>query len=72
MGGLHGVSPMPPMPPPMPPPDRLADSYDRQVFTLVDRLTALVEPVLILLPAAAVGVIAFATVLPILQVGKDL
>ena len=52
--------------------DRLADGYDSQVSTLVDRLTALVEPVLILALAVAVGVIAFATVLPILQVGKDL
>ena len=52
--------------------DRLADGYDSQVSTLVDRLTALVEPVLILALAVAVGIIAFATVLPILQVGKDL
>lgn len=52
--------------------DRLAESYDRQVSTLVDRLTALLEPALILLLAASVGVIAFATILPILQVGKDL
>lgn len=52
--------------------DRLGEGYDRQVNTLVDRLASLVEPVLIVVLALAVGTIAFATVLPILQVGKGL
>jgi len=52
--------------------DRLASSYDRQVATLTDRLTALIEPVLIVFLALIVGVIAFATILPILEMGKVL
>ncbi|MEM8875886.1 MAG: type II secretion system F family protein [Planctomycetota bacterium] len=51
--------------------DRLARSYDRQVATLTDRLTALIEPVLIVLLAVAVGAIAFATVLPILEISNS-
>lgn len=52
--------------------DRLAESYDRQITTLTDRLTALLEPVLILLLAVIVGAIAFATILPILEIGNAL
>jgi len=52
--------------------DRLADSYHRQVNTLTDRLTALLEPILILLLAVIVGAIAFATILPILEIGNVL
>ncbi len=52
--------------------DRLAGAYDRQVATLTGRLTALIEPVLIVLLAVAVGVIAFATILPILEIGNTL
>ena len=52
--------------------DRLAGSYDRQVTTLTERLTAVLEPVLILLLAIVVGIIAFATVLPILEMGNVL
>ena len=52
--------------------DRLAESYDRQVSTLTGRLTALIEPVLILLLAVVVGAIAFATILPILEIGNAL
>ncbi|MEM8738831.1 MAG: type II secretion system F family protein [Planctomycetota bacterium] len=52
--------------------DRLADSYHRQVNTLTDRLTALIEPVLILVLAVVVGAIAFATILPILEIGNAL
>ena len=50
--------------------DRLAEGYDRQVSTLTGRLTALLEPVLILLLAVVVGAIAFATILPILEIGN--
>lgn len=52
--------------------DRLAESYDRQVSTLTGRLTALLEPVLIILLAVIVGAIAFATILPILEIGNAL
>ena len=52
--------------------DRLAQSYDRQVSTLTGRMTALLEPVLILMLAVVVGAIAFATILPILEIGNAL
>ena len=52
--------------------DRLAESYDQQVATLTDRLTALLEPALIVVLAVVVGLIAFATVLPILEMGRVL
>lgn len=50
--------------------DRLADDYQRQVSRLADRLTAVLEPVLILTLAVFVGFILFATVLPILEAGN--
>lgn len=47
--------------------DRLAVDYDRQVSSSTQRLTAVLEPVTILFLVVVVGVIAFATVLPILE-----
>ena len=47
--------------------DRLAADYDRQVRTLTSRLTAVLEPALILLLVALVGTIALATLLPMLE-----
>lgn len=47
--------------------DQLAETYDRQVDTAVTRLTALLEPVMIILLAILVGVVSFATILPILE-----
>jgi len=52
--------------------ERLAVDYDRQVATAATRLTAALEPVLILLLATVVGAIAFATILPILELGNVL
>jgi len=46
---------------------RLAVDYDRQVQSMASRLTAILEPVLIILLAVFVGMIAAATVLPILE-----
>lgn len=51
---------------------QLADSYDREVAVTTQRLTALVEPLLIILLAVMVGFIAFATILPILEVSNVL
>lgn len=48
---------------------RLGRSYDRQLRSRVDRLTTLIEPTLIILLAVVVGLIAFATLLPILEIG---
>lgn len=52
--------------------DRLAEGYDKQVTTASQRLTAVLEPVMILILAVLVGMIAFATVLPILEAGHVL
>lgn len=52
--------------------ERLAVDYDRQIATAAVRLTAMLEPMLILLLAAVVGAIAFATILPILELGNVL
>ncbi|MHB9143894.1 MAG: type II secretion system F family protein [Symbiobacteriia bacterium] len=43
---------------------KAADYYDREVSTTVDRLTALIEPVLVLLLGAVVGFIVLSMVLP--------
>ncbi|MEZ6048717.1 MAG: type II secretion system F family protein [Planctomycetaceae bacterium] len=51
---------------------RLANGYERQVETSTDRLTAAIEPVLIVCLAVFVGFILFATVLPILEAGNVL
>lgn len=52
--------------------ERLATDYDRQVAAAAERLTAVLEPVLILLLAAIVGAIAMATILPILEISDVL
>jgi type II secretory pathway component PulF len=49
---------------------RLADDYDAQVATASARLTALLEPALILVLAAMVGFLLLATILPILEAGN--
>jgi type II secretory pathway component PulF len=49
---------------------RLADDYDAQVATASARLTALLEPVLILFLAVVVGFLLLATILPILEAGN--
>ncbi len=52
--------------------DRLAADYDRQVVTLSQRFATVLEPVMIIILAIMVGVIAFATILPILDAGNVL
>jgi type II secretory pathway component PulF len=47
--------------------DRLAASYDQQLSIASQRLTAILEPVLILFLVVVIGFIAFATVLPMLE-----
>lgn len=51
---------------------QLAESYDKEVATATQRLTAVLEPLLIVLLAIVVGFIAFATILPILEVSNVL
>jgi general secretion pathway protein F len=50
--------------------DRLAAAYDQQVHAAAQRLTAVLEPVLIVVLAAVVLFIVLATVLPILEAGN--
>ena len=52
--------------------DQLAEEYDQQVQVAAQRLTSLLEPVMILFLAVMVGLIAFATILPILEAGHVL
>lgn len=52
--------------------DRLASALQRQVDTAVRRLTAALEPLLIVLLAIVVGTIAMATILPILEISNVL
>jgi len=47
--------------------DNLATDYDTQVDITAGRLTALLEPILMILLAIVVGFIAFAAILPILE-----
>ena len=50
--------------------DQLSADYDRQVATASARLSALLEPVLIIFMALFVGFILLATILPILEAGN--
>lgn len=50
----------------------LAADYDTQVDITAGRLTSLLEPIMMILLAIAVGFIAFATILPILEAGDVL
>ena len=52
--------------------ENLAADYDTQVEIAAGRLTALLEPVMMILLALVVGFIAFATILPILEAGDVL
>lgn len=49
---------------------RLAEDYNKQVTVATARLTALVEPILILVMASLIGFLLVATILPILEAGN--
>jgi general secretion pathway protein F len=51
---------------------KVADTYDEQVETSVTRLTALLEPLLIMFMVGIVLVIIFATLAPLLQITSSL
>lgn len=51
---------------------RIAADYDRQVDTMATRLSATIEPVMIVILTLVVGFIMFATLLPILEAGNVL
>lgn len=52
--------------------NRLASGYEAQVASATSRLTAALEPILIVILAVVVGFILFATILPILEAGNVL
>ena len=52
--------------------EELAESYDQQVATAAQRLTAALEPLLIVVLAVMVGAVALATLLPILEASNVL
>ncbi len=52
--------------------EKVADTYEEQVETTVSRLTALLEPLLILVMVGIVVVIILATLVPLLQVTSSL
>lgn len=52
--------------------EKVADTYDEQVETTVQRFTALLEPLLILLMVGLVLVIILATLVPLLQITSSL
>ena len=51
---------------------QIAEDYDHQVGMLADRLTTIMEPVLIIGLSVIVGFILLATLLPILETGNVL
>jgi type II secretory pathway component PulF len=52
--------------------EQLAEAYDLEVATATQRLTSLLEPLLIVLLAILIAFIAFATILPIVEISNVL
>ena len=50
--------------------DRISSAYDEEIEIATERMTALMEPIMIIGLAIIVGFIVVAIVLPILQVGQ--
>ncbi|MEM7516043.1 MAG: type II secretion system F family protein [Planctomycetota bacterium] len=50
--------------------DRIAESYDEEIEVATERMTSLLEPIMIISLAIIVGYIVVSIVLPILQVGQ--
>lgn len=48
--------------------DTLADSYEKEVRYTMDRLTSMLEPIMIVVLAVVIGFIVFAVVMPILKI----
>jgi len=52
--------------------DRIGEAYDEEIELTVQKMTSLIEPVLIIAMAFGVGFVVIAILLPILQVGQDI
>ena len=50
--------------------DRIADAYDEEIEVVTERVTTILEPIMIVALAVVVGFIVWAIVLPILQIGS--
>ena len=50
--------------------DRIAIAYDEEIEIATDKMTAVLEPLLIIGLAVVVGYIVVSIILPILQVGQ--
>jgi general secretion pathway protein F len=50
--------------------DRIADAYDEEIDVVTERVTTILEPLMIVFLAVIVGYIVYSIVLPILQVGS--
>jgi general secretion pathway protein F len=50
--------------------DRIADAYDEEIEVVTERITTVLEPIMIIFLAVVVGYIVWSIVLPILQVGN--
>jgi general secretion pathway protein F len=50
--------------------DRIGDSYDEEIEVVTERITVVLEPIMIIILAVIVGYIVWSIVLPILQVGQ--
>jgi len=50
--------------------DRIASAYDEEIDISTERLTSVLEPIMIVFLAVVVGYIVISIVLPILQIGQ--
>jgi type II secretory pathway component PulF len=50
--------------------DNIADAYDEEIEVVTERITTVLEPIMIIFLAVVVGYIVYSIVLPILQVGN--
>ena len=51
--------------------DRIAEAYDEEIELTVQKVTSLIEPVLIIMLAVGVGFVVVSVLLPILQIGQS-
>jgi general secretion pathway protein F len=50
--------------------DNIADAYDEEIEVVTERMTTVLEPIMIVILAVVVGYIVWSIVLPILQIGN--
>ncbi len=50
--------------------DRIADAYDEEIEVVTERITTVLEPIMIIVLAVVVGFIVWSIILPILQIGN--